>query len=80
MLNNMAYQKPLISNPCTKCALMSRIQALITNRNKPSVKMVAGKVSRISKGFTNASSNASTMATTMAVKKLLFTISTPGNR
>ena len=43
--------------------------ALITKRKSPNVKIVAGNVSNISRGFTIASSSDSTTATTMAVKK-----------
>ena len=45
------------------------IQALITNKKRPSVKMVAGNVSMMSSGFTIASSNDNTTATIIAVKK-----------
>mgnify|MGYP003402225674 FL=1 len=50
--------------------------ALITNRKRPSVKMVAGRVSIMRSGFTIASSNDSTTATIIAVKK--STIAIPG--
>ena len=79
MLKSRAYQKLSTLKPCTKCASIKMMQALITKRNNPSVSMVAGSVSRISRGFINASSSDSTKATTIAVKKLLFTISTPGS-
>ena len=52
--------------------------ALITKRNNPKVRIVAGRVRRMSKGFTNASKMASTNATIMAVRK--SDISTPGRR
>lgn len=55
------------------------IQALITNKKRPSVRMVAGSVSRMSKGFITVSSTANTKATITAVKILLSAISTPGN-
>ena len=45
------------------------IPALMTNKNKPSVRIVAGSVKRISNGLTTASSKDSTMATKIAVKK-----------
>ena len=78
MLKSRAYQKLSTLKPCTKCASINIMQALITKRNKPRVRIVAGKVNSISNGLMKASSNASTKATTMAVKKLLFTICTPG--
>ena len=52
------------------------IQALITKRKRPSVRIVAGKVSIISRGFTIASSKDSTIATIIAEKK--STILIPG--
>ena len=42
------------------------IIALITNRNKPNVTIVAGNVKKINKGFTTIFSNAITTATIIA--------------
>jgi hypothetical protein len=78
MLNNKAYQKPSTLNPCTKWASSKMMQALITNKKSPRVKMVAGNVSKISNGFITASSTANTNATNIAVTILLFSIATPG--
>lgn len=50
--------------------------ALMTNKNKPKVRIVMGMVSMIRSGFKMALNNPNTAATTMAVKKL-FTY-TPG--
>lgn len=51
------------------------MQALITKRNNPSEKTVAGNVNRINNGFINASSNDRIMATIKA-ENISF-ISTP---
>lgn len=48
----------------------------MTNKNSPSVKIVAGNVSNMSNGFTMASRIARTIATINAVKML--SIFTPG--
>lgn len=55
------------------------MQAFITKRKSPNVRIVAGRVNKMSKGFTIASNTANTNATITAVIILLFTISIPGN-
>ncbi len=50
--------------------------ALITNKKRPSVNIVTGKVNKIRSGFTTASSSDNTAATSIAVKK--STIVMPG--
>jgi hypothetical protein len=77
MLNKTAYQKPSILNPFIKYPVAKMMQALMTNKNKPSVRMVTGKVNIINRGFTVASKIASTIATISAVKISLITI--PGS-
>jgi hypothetical protein len=42
------------------------MQVLITNKNRPNVRMVAGRVSSINIGFTMASNKPNTMAKMMA--------------
>lgn len=69
MLNNKAYQKPATSKPLTRASQIRTIKALITNKNKPNVSIVTGRVNKISKGFTNRLSKIKTAATTTAVKK-----------
>ena len=51
-------------------------KALMTNKNKPNVKMVTGNVNKISKGFRKALSNDKTKATSREVVKLVTV--TPG--
>lgn len=77
MLNNKACQKLSTLNPPTKCASIKIIQALITKRKSPSVRMVAGNVSKTSNGFITASKKERTTATISAVNISL--ISMPGN-
>src|SRR5690349_16387678 len=45
------------------------ITALMINRNRPRVRMVTGRVTRMSRGFTKKLSTDSTRATTRAVRK-----------
>jgi len=52
------------------------INALITNRNKPNVTTVIGKVSTTKTGFTNKRNSAKTTATIIADQKLAT--ATPG--
>lgn len=52
------------------------INALMTSRNNPNVKMVNGIVNKIKSGFRNVLRNASTMAISSAFVKLVT--STPG--
>jgi hypothetical protein len=53
------------------------MRALITNKNNPSVTMVAGKVRKMSTGLMNALINESTRAAITAFQ--LLATSTPGN-
>jgi hypothetical protein len=53
MLNRMAVPIPFTIKPSISLSANSIMIALIINRNKPSVKIVAGKVKIISIGFTN---------------------------
>ena len=70
MLNNKAYQNPLTLNPVTNASQIKIIRALMTNRKRPKVRMVTGKVKMIKMGFTNRFKTIRTAATTTAVKKL----------
>ena len=67
MLNNKAVKNPLTAKPPTRFPATKIITALITNKNKPKVTMVAGNVKNISKGRTNILSNEITTATKIAV-------------
>ena len=77
MLNKSACQKLSTLKPPTKCASIKIMQALIIKRKRPRVRMVAGKVSNISNGFTNPSSKERTTATISAVNISLIKI--PGS-
>jgi hypothetical protein len=77
MLNKRACQKLSTLKPPTKCASIKIMQALITNRNRPSVRIVAGNVSNTNNGFTNPSNKESTTATIRAVNMSLIKI--PGS-
>ena len=59
--------EPINFKPVIKWPTVKTMQALITNKNKPSVRMVTGKVSTMSKGLTVASKTASKKATASAV-------------
>jgi len=63
MLKNIADQKPLTLNPETSQSANKIITALITNRKRPSVIMVAGNVKKIKTGFTKALKKARANAT-----------------
>ncbi len=67
ILNSKAVQKLLTVNPPTKLSARRMMQALITKRNKPNVKIVAGRVNKTSNGFTKILSNPKTAATITAV-------------
>lgn len=67
ILNNKAVQKLLTPKPSTNLSARRMIQALITNRNRPKVSIVAGKVNRTNKGLTKMFNNPRTAATTIAV-------------
>lgn len=69
MLNNKADQKSATEKPSTNSLHNIIINALMTNKNSPKVKIVTGKVNKISKGFTNKFNNARTNATTIEVEK-----------
>ena len=66
-LNNSAVKNPLTAKPATNLPANNMIIALITNKNKPRVTMVAGKVKKINNGRTNIFSNDITTATIIAV-------------
>ena len=65
-LNNNADQKVETTKPPTKFPANKIIHALITNKNKPKVTMVAGKVKKIKSGRTNIFNNEITTATIIA--------------
>lgn len=69
-LNNIAVKKELIRKPSTNFAQIIIIPPLITNKNRPSVSIVAGKDNITKIGLTNILSNPSTDATITAVIKL----------
>ncbi len=66
-LNNSAVKNPLTANPVTNLPANNIIIALITNRNKPSVTIVAGKVKNTNNGRTNIFNNDMVTATKTAV-------------
>ena len=65
-LNNKAQKKFLTVKLSTNLSANKIIQALITNRNKPKVTMVAGKVKNTKSGRTNIFSSEITIATIIA--------------
>ena len=65
-LNNNADQKPDTAKPSINLSANKIIHALITNKNKPKVTMVAGKVKNIKSGRTNMFNNEITIATIIA--------------
>ena len=65
-LNNNADQKPDTAKPSTNLSANKIIHALITNRNKPKVTMVAGNVKKTKSGRTNMFNNEITTATIIA--------------
>ena len=67
ILNNNADKKLDTRNPPTKLAANKIITAFITNKNKPKVTMVAGKVKKIKSGLTNMFNTAMANATQIAV-------------
>ena len=75
--NPNATQNPSTSKPLMNSSLIKIMQALITNRNKPSVTNVTGSVRRMSNGLIVAFKSASTRATSTALQ--MSFISTPGN-
>ena len=71
-LNINAHQKPSTLMPSTNLLASNTTRALITNRNRPSVRMVTGSVSRMIRGFTKVLRIARTTANTSAVQKVLI--------
>lgn len=67
ILNNMAFQKEDTSNPLIKWSHNKIMDAFITNKNNPKVKIVIGNVNKTRMGFTKKLSKAKTMATDKAV-------------
>lgn len=63
----MAVPKDSILKPSIKLEAIDKRMALMTNKNKPRVRMVTGKVRRISSGFTRRLRSAKTRATMTAV-------------
>ena len=61
-LNNSAHQNPSTVTPSINLSANKMMRALITKRKRPSVMMVTGKVSMISKGFIMAFSTANIKA------------------
>ena len=76
ILNNSAVQKPDTVKPSTNQPANWIIIALITSKNSPNVKIVAGKVRITNIGWTVSLKKAKTMATNIAMVKLAT--STPG--
>lgn len=77
MLKRRACQKLSTLKPPTKCASIKIMHAFITNKNIPSVRIVAGNVSSTNNGLINASNKESTTATISAVNMSLIKI--PGS-
>jgi hypothetical protein len=80
MLNNMAVQILFTANPSINLSANSIIRAFITNRNRPKVTTVIGKVNTINMGFTNTFNIAKTNATMIAVVISLPDSVTPGKK
>ena len=76
MLKNKAVQKVSILNPPTILVHKIMISAFITNKNKPNVRIVTGKVKITNMGLIKIFSNPNTIATNNAVVKL--STCTPG--
>lgn len=70
MLKSKAVQKESTLKPPTIFEQNKMIMALITNKNKPSVKIVTGKVNKIKIGFTKMFNKPKTIATIIEVPKL----------
>lgn len=66
-LNINAVKKPFTAKPVIKLPANKIMQALITNRNKPNVSMVTGKVKITNNGRTNMFNNDMVSATKIAV-------------
>ena len=78
MLNNKAVQKLLTSKPVTISVHSMIMTALMTNKNKPNVMMVTGKVNKTKIGLMKILSNPKTTATIIEVPKL--STRTPGRK
>ncbi len=78
ILKSSAYQKLVTIKPSTSLSIIKIIIAFITNRKRPSVKIVTGRVNRINIGFTIEFINARTTATISAVT--ILSVLTPGSR
>ena len=68
ILNNKAVKKLETPKPSTNLSANRIINAFITNKKRPNVIMVTGKVKRISNGLTNTFNTAMTIATITAPK------------
>jgi len=77
-LNNNAHQKLPTENPLTISAASITIKALMTNKNKPKVRIVMGTVKNIKTGFTVTFNKAKRAAIRIPVKKSSTTI--PGSK
>ena len=66
ILKIIAVNNPDTENPCIKWLAINTIIPLMTNRKRPSVTIVTGKVSKIRIGLTIVLSRARTTATTNA--------------
>jgi hypothetical protein len=78
ILNRSADHQLSTSKPLTRLAAHFIIRIFITNKNRPSVSKVIGKVRITSIGFMNVFSNANTNATIMVV--VTSVMATPGRR
>ncbi len=78
ILKRRAHQNPSTLNPGTRFAAKRITNALITNVNKPKVKMLIGSVRIRRTGLMNALIMPKTTAATKAATKLATC--TPGNR
>lgn len=67
ILKSKAVQKPAMLKPSIQLFAIKIKAALITNKNKPKVNMVTGKVNTTSIGFKIAKSNPIKTATQIAV-------------
>ena len=78
MLKINAVINPSTMNSFIKCAQIKMINALITSKNNPKVRIVTGIVRIINKGFKNVFSSPKTIATSSAVVK--SATCTPGKK
>lgn len=68
-LNRKAQRNPSTAKPSSKASAISMIIALMKSRNIPKVKMVMGKVNKISNGFIKVFNSPMTMAAHTTVQK-----------